>query len=61
MDIFYCNAPIYKEILLIFLQSTEKYQVNRTPCHFRGRAEAVLRRATRLRKPFSTAPPNTPK
>ena len=43
MDIFYYNIPIYKEILLKFLQSTEKYYVNRMPFHFRRRAEAVLR------------------
>ena len=39
MDIFYYNTPIYKEILLKFLQSTEKYYVNRTPFHFRRRAK----------------------
>ena len=61
MDIFYYNTPIYKEILLKFLQSREKYYVNRTPFHFRGRAEAVLRRAARLPKAFSTAVPSTPK
>ena len=61
MDIFYYNTPIYKEILLKFLQSTEKYYVNRTPFHFRRRAEAVLRRAARLSKAFSTARPSTPK
>ena len=61
MDIFYYNTPIYKEILLKFLQSTEKYYVNRTPFNFRGRAEAVLRRVARLRKAFSTARPSTPK
>ena len=61
MDIFYYNIPIYKEILLKFLQSTKKYYVNRTPFHFRHRAEAVLRRAARFRKAFSTARPSTPK
>ena len=61
MDIFYYNTPIYKEILLKFLQSTEKYYVNRTPFHFRRRAEAVLRRAARLSKAFSTARPSTSK
>ena len=61
MDIFYYNTSIYKEILLKFLQSTEKYYVNRTPFHFRRRAEAVLRRAARLSKAFSTARPSTPK
>ena len=61
MDIFYYNIPIYKEILLKFLQSTEKYYVSRTPFHFRRRAEAVLRRTARLRKAFSTAYPSTPK
>ena len=45
MDILYYNTPIYSEILLKFLQITEKYYVNRTPFHFRRRAEAVLRRA----------------
>ena len=61
MSIFSYNTPIYNEILLKFLQSTEKYFVNRTPFHFRRRAEAVLRRAARLRKAFSTACPSTPK
>ena len=61
MEILYYNTPIYKGILLIVLQSTEKYYVNRTPFHFRGGAEAVLRRATRLGKVFSTAHPSTPK
>ena len=58
MDIFYYNTPIYKEMLLKFLQSTKKYYFNRTPFHF---AEAVLRRAARLPKAFSTARPSTPK
>ena len=61
MDIFYYNTPIYREILLKFLQFTEKYYVNRTSFHFRRRAEAVLRRAARLSKAFSTACPSTPK
>ena len=61
MDISYYNTPIYKEILLKFLQSTEKYDVNRTPFHFRDRAEAALRRAACLQKAFSTARPSTPK
>ena len=61
MDIFYYNTPIYREILLKFLQFTEKYYVNRTPFHFRRRAEAVLRHAARLRKAFSMARPSTPK
>ena len=61
MDIFYYNTPIYKEILLKFLQSTEKYYVNRMPFHFRRRAEVVLRCAARLTKAFNTAPPNKPK
>ena len=61
MDIFYYNTPIYKEILLKFLESTEKNYVNRTPFHFRGRAEVVLRRAARLRKAFSATRPSTPK
>ena len=61
MDIFYYNTPIYRETLLKFLQFTKKYYVNRTPFHFRRRAEAVLRRAARLSKTFSTARPSTPK
>ena len=61
MDIFYYNTQIYREILLQFLQFTEKYYVNRTPFHFRRRAEAVLRRAARLSKAFSTARPSTSK
>ena len=61
MDILYYNTLIYKEIILKFLQSTKKYYVNRTPLHFRRCAEAVLRRAVRLRKAFSTARPSTPK
>ena len=61
MDIFSYNTPIYKEILLKFPQSTKKYCVNRTPFYFRRRAEAVLRRAARLRKVFCTACPSTPK
>ena len=48
MDIFYYNTPIHREILCKFLQFTDKYYVNRTPFHFRRRAEAVLRRAARL-------------
>ena len=60
-DIFYYNTPIYREILLKFLQFTEKYYVNRTPFHFRRRAEAVLRRAACLSKAFSTARPSTAK
>ena len=61
MDIFYYNTQICNGILLKFLQSTEKYYVNRTPLHFRRRAEAGLRRAARLQKVFSTARPSTPK
>ena len=61
MDIFYYNTQIFREIPLQFLQLTEKYYVNRTPFHFRRRAEAVLRRAARLSKAFSTACPSTPK
>ena len=49
MDIFYYNTTIYKEILLKFLHSTEKYHGNRTPFHFRLRADAVLRHAACLR------------
>ena len=60
MDIFYYNTTIYKEILLKFLQSTEKYYVNRTSFYLRRRAEDVLRRAARLRKAFSTARLTTP-
>ena len=48
VDIFYYNTPIHREILCKFLQFTDKYYVNRTPFHFRRRAEAVLRRAARL-------------
>ena len=61
MDIFYYNTQIYSEILLQFLQFTEKYYVNRTPFDFRRRAEALLRRAARLSKAFNAARPNTPK
>ena len=61
MDIFYYNTPIYREILLKFLQFTEKYYVNGTPFHFKRRAEAVLRRAACLSKAFSTARPSTHK
>ena len=60
MDIFYYNTPIYREILLQFLQFEEKHYVNRAPCHFRRRVEAVLRRAAYLSKTFSTARPSTP-
>ena len=61
MDIFYYNTPIYREILLKFLQFTEKYYVNRTPFHFRCCAEAMLRRTACLSKALSTACPSTPK
>ena len=61
MDIFFYNTPIYRKMLLQFLQFTEKYYVNRTPFHFRRRAEAVLRRAARLSKAPNTARPSTPK
>ena len=61
MDIFYYNTPIYREVVLHFIQFIEKCQVNRTPFHFRRRAEAVLRRAACLRKAFSTACPSMPK
>ena len=40
MDLFCYNTPIYREILLKFIQFTEKYYVSRTPVHFRSRAEA---------------------
>ena len=50
MDIFYFNTPIYREIILQFLQFMEKYYVNRMPFHFRRCAEAVLRHAARLFK-----------
>ena len=61
MVIFYYNTPIYREILLQFIQFTEKYYANRTSFCFRRRAEAVLRCAARLSKAFSTARPSTPK
>ena len=61
MDTFYYNTQIYREILLQFVQFTEKYYVSRTPFHFRRRAEAVLRRAARLSKAFSTVRLSTPK
>ena len=61
MVIFYYNTPIYREILLQFIQFTEKYYFNRTPFRFRRRTEAVLRRAARLSKAFSMARPSTPK
>ena len=61
MDIFYYNTAIYREILLQFIQFTDKYHVNRTPFRFRRRAEAVLRHATGLLKAFSMARPSTPK
>ena len=61
MDIFYYNTPIYREVLLKFLQFTEKHYVNRTPFLFRCGAEAVLRRAARVPKALSTARPSTPK
>ena len=37
MDLFCYNTPIYREILLKFIQFTEKYYVSRTPVHFRSR------------------------
>ena len=43
MDTFYYNTQIYREILLQFVQFTEKYYVSRMPFHFRRRAEAVLK------------------
>ena len=61
MDVSYYNSSISREILLKFLKFTEIYYVNRTPFRFRRRAEAVLRRAARLSKAFSTARPSTPK
>ena len=61
MDVFYYNTQIYREILLQFLHFTEKYCVIRTPFYFRRHAEAVLRRAARLSKAFSTDRPSTPK
>ena len=61
MDILYYNTQSYREILLKFLQLTEKYYVSRTPFHFRRRAEAVLRREARLSKVFSMARPSMPK
>ena len=44
-------SPVYREMLYI----------NRTPFYFRRRAEAMLRRAARLSKAFSTARSSTPK
>ena len=61
MDILYYNTPIYREILLQFLQFMEKYYVNRMPFHFSHRAEAVLRHAARLSKASNMARPSTPK
>ena len=61
VHIFCYSALVYREILLQFLQFTEKYFINRTPFHFRRRAEAMLRRAARTSKVFSTARPNMPK
>ena len=61
MDIFYYNTPIYREILLQFLQFTEKYYVNRRPFNFRRLIEAVLGRAARISKAFSMDHPSTPK
>ena len=61
MYIFYYNTQIYWEILLQFLQFTEKYYVIRTPFHFRYHAEAMLRLPARLSKAFSTARPSTSK
>ena len=55
------NPPIYREILLKFLQFTEKYYVTRTSFHFRRHTEVVLRRAARLSKAFNNACPSTPK
>ena len=45
MHVFNYNTPIYREILLQFLQFTEKYFTNRTLFNFRCRVEVVLRRA----------------
>ena len=61
MDIFYHNTPIYREVVLHFIQFIEKHYVNRTHFHFRRCAEAVLRRAACLWKAFSTACPSMPK
>ena len=52
---------MYREIPLQLFQFTEKYYINRTPFHFRRRAEAVVKRAARLSKAFSTARPSTTK
>ena len=61
IDTFYYNTPIYGEILFQSPQLTEKFCVNKTPFHFRRRAEAVLRHAARLSNAFSTACLSTPK
>ena len=61
MDIFYYITPIYREVLLQFIQFTENYYAKTTPFRLRRRAEAVLRRAARLSKVFSTARPGIPK
>ena len=61
VNIFYYRTPVYWEMLLQFLQFTEKYHINRMPFHFSRRAEAMLRRAARISKAFSTACPSTPK
>ena len=58
VNILYYNTPIYREILLQFLQYTEKYYINRTSLHFRHRAEAVLRPVARLSKALGTACPS---
>ena len=58
--LIYCLC-IYSTIIPQFLKYTEKYYISRTTFHFRRCAEAVLRRAARLSKAFSTAPPSTPK
>ena len=60
VNILYYNTSIYKEILLQFLQFTEKCYINRTSFHFRHRAEAVLRSAARLSKALGTACPSLP-
>ena len=37
-NILYYNTPIYREILVQFLQFTEKHYINGTPFHLRHRA-----------------------
>ena len=57
MHIFYYNIPIYKEILLQFLQFTTNILSTKRLFIL----DAVLRRAARLSKAFNTARPSAPK